>query len=188
MVSAHFIKRFCTFVTMKRYKWFIIAALLMLAIPAQAQWFIGGRVSLNANFKDKSGGFILRPDVGYTFKNDIAVGVNGIIDYYGYTPQEGASRTSNISYGLAPYIQYYFVRLGKVSFYLDGGLEITRYTAPDMAYWRFIPYLSPGMEIVLTEHWSFLGTIGRLDYDSFTKSLGFALDGSAFSAGLYYNF
>ena len=50
------------------------------------------------------------------------------------------------------------------------------------------PYLSPGMEIVLTDHWSFLGTLGRLDYDSFTKSFGFSVDGSAFSAGLYYNF
>ena len=145
-----------------RYKWFIVAVLLLLAIPAQAQWFIGGRVSVNANFKEKSGGVILRPDVGYTFKNDIAVGVNGIFDYYGFTPNPGENRNSNISYGLAPYIQYYFVRIGKV--------------------------LSPGMEIVLTDHWSFLGTLGRLDYDSFTKSFGFCVDGSAFSAGLYYTF
>ena len=171
-----------------RQKWFVIAILLLLAIPAQAQWFIGGRVSVNANFKEKSGGVVLRPDVGYTFKNDIAVGVNGIFEYYGFTPKPGENRNSNISYGLAPYIQYYFVRIGKVSFYLDGGIEITRQTYPDDAYWRFIPYLSPGLEIVLTDHWSFLGTMGRLDYDSFTKSFGFSVDGSAFSAGLYYTF
>ena len=169
-------------------KWFILAVFLLLSIPAQAQWFIGGRVSLNANFKDKSGGFVLRPDVGYTFKNDIAVGVNGIVDYYGYTPQPGENRSSNISFGLAPYIQYYFVRIGKVSFYLDGGVEITRQTNPDNAYWRFIPYLSPGMEIVLTDHWSFLGTLGRLEYDTFLNTLGFSLDGTGFSAGLYYTF
>lgn len=169
-------------------KWYIIVALLLLSIPAQAQWFIGGRMSINANFKDKSGGFVLRPDVGYTFKNDIAVGVNGIIDYYGFSQQPGENRTSNITYGLAPYIQYYFVRIGKVSFYLDGGLEITRQNNPDNNYWRFIPYLSPGLEIVLTDHWSFLGTLGRLEYDSFTNSIAFSIDGSAFSAGLYYNF
>lgn len=171
-----------------RYKWFIIVALLLLAIPAQAQWFIGGRVSLNANFKDKSGGLTFRPDVGYTFKNNIAVGVNGIVDYYGYTDSELEKRVSNITYGLAPYIQYYFVRLGRFSFYLDGGLEITRFASPHNANWRFIPYISPGLEIALTDHWAFLGTLGRLEYDSNIQSLSFSLDGTGFSAGLYYSF
>lgn len=171
-----------------RNKWFILAAFLLLSIPAQAQWFIGGRVSLNANFKDKSGGFVLRPDVGYTFKNDIAVGVNAIFDYYGFTPQAGENRSSNITFGFAPYIQYYFVRLGKFSFYLDGGLEVSRFISPESAYWRAIPYISPGLEIVLTEHWSFLGTLGRLEYDTFLHNVGFSVDGTGFSAGMYYTF
>lgn len=168
-------------------KWFIFVVLLFLAIPAQAQWFIGGRASINANFKDKSGGFSLRPDVGYSFKN-ISVGVNAIVEYYGYTPSESEKRESNITYGLAPYIQYYFVRLGRVSFYLDGGVEVTRFTAPESAFWRIVPYLSPGIDISLTDHWSFLGTVGRLDYDTYNQSLGFSVDGSAFTAGVYYTF
>ena len=169
-------------------KWFIFVVLLFLAIPAQAQWFVGGNVSLHANFEDKSAGVVLRPDVGYTFKNNIAVGANLIVDYFGYTPSESEKRESNITFGLAPYIQYYFVHIGKFSFYLDGGLEVSRYTSQDTAYWRFIPYISPGLEISLTEHWAFLGTLGRLEYDSFNQNVRFSLEGSAFSAGLYYNF
>lgn len=168
-------------------KWLIFVLLLLLAIPAQAQWFIGGRASIIANFREKSAGFALRPDVGYSFKN-ISVGVNAVIDYYGYTPQEGEKRTSNITFGLAPYIQYYFLRLGRVSFYLDTGLEVNRYTAEDDAYWRFIPYISPGLDIAITDHWSFLGTVGRLEYDSYHRYLNFSLDGTGFSAGLYYTF
>lgn len=170
-----------------RHKWFIVAVLLLLAIPAQAQWFIGGRASISANFRENSAGFALRPDVGYSFKN-ISVGVNAVIDYYGYTPQKGEKRISNITFGLAPYIQYYFLRLGRVSFYLDTGLEVNRYTAEDDAYWRFIPYISPGLDIAITDHWSFLGTVGRLEYDSYNRYLNFSLDGTGFSAGLYYTF
>ena len=168
-------------------KWFIFVVLLFLAIPAQAQWFVGGRASLNANFRDKSGGFSLRPDVGYSFKN-ISVGVNAIVEYYGYTPSESEKRESNITFGLAPYIQYYFVRLERVSFYLDCGVDVTRYTAPETSFWRFIPYLSPGIDISLTDHWSFLGTLGRLDYDTDNHTLGFSVDGTAFTAGVYYTF
>ena len=188
MVSSDFIKRICTFVSVMRQKWFVIAILLLLAIPAQAQWFIGGRVSANLNIKEQSAGFTLRPDFGYTFKNDIAVGLNVVIDYYGFTRKADENRATSLTYGLAPYIQYYFVRLGRFSFYLDGGLEVSRYTSPDTTYWRFIPYISPGLGIVLTDHWSFLGTLGRLDYDSYINSISFSLDGGGFSAGLYYTF
>lgn len=169
-------------------KWLIFVLLLLLAIPAQAQWFIGGKVGFDANFKEKTGGFSLRPDVGYTFKNNIAVGVNGIFAYDTFFLPEVEKWESSIRYGLIPYIQYYFIHIGKFSFYLDGGMEFSHFSSPSVSYWRFIPYISPGLEIVLTDHWSLLGTLGRLEYNSYLQSLLFSVDGSNFSVGLYYNF
>ena len=67
-------------------------------------------------------------------------------------------------------------------------MEVSRYISTFTSYWRFVPYLSPGIDIALTDHWSFLGTVGRLDYDSYNQSIGFSVDGSAFSAGVYYTF
>ena len=65
---------------------------------------------------------------------------------------------------------------------------MSRFASNAVQYWNFIPYIGPGLEISLTEHWTLQGTFGRLDYNSYSRTIDFYLDGSAFSAGLYYSF
>ncbi len=167
-------------------KWLIFVLLLLLAVPARAQWSAGGRVSINGNVGNGSFGMTLRPDVSYTFK-DIAVGINGIAEFDRFNSNNSTPETI-YKLGLAPYIQYFFFRIGQFSFFLDGGLEVSRFASNVVQYWSFIPYIGPGLEISLTEHWTLQGTFGRLDYNSYSRTINFYLDGSAFSAGLYYSF
>ena len=84
-------------------KWLIFVLLLLLAVPARAQWSAGGRVSINGNVGNGSFGMTLRPDISYSFK-DIAVGINGIAEFDRFNSNNSTPETT-YRLGLAPYIK-----------------------------------------------------------------------------------
>ncbi len=167
---------------MKR-KLFLLVFTLLLALPLHAQWYVGGAAGVSANFKDHYYGIDLRPDVGYAF-DKVSVGVALSISHIG-----SQGEVSSRSLGLTPYVQYYVWSSEVLSIFLEGGCTYSWNSFQDMSpYHCWEPYLSPGLEISISDHWSAVGYIGKLGYDSYLRSIDFNLDASAFQVGLYYSF
>ena len=83
-----------------------------------------------------------------------------------------------------PYVEYYFWESGPVSFFVEGGLALTWNKG-----FSYNPYVAPGISFAISDHWSVLGHIGRLGYDSLTQSLQFSISKAAsLGLGLYYSF
>lgn len=164
-------------------KMLLLAALLLLSVPAQAQWCIGGFVSFSHSWRNKTSDFSFKPDVSYGFGN-VSVGASLILERYSFY-DEGRY---DMYFGLAPYVQYYYWSTGPLSLLVEGGVQFTRNIAPDSVYNRWEPYLTPGLEFSLSDHWSLVGYLGRLEYDSYSKTFRIGLDAASFTFGVYYGF
>lgn len=107
---------------MKTIKLLIIATILF-TINANSQitkgnWMVGGSGSYNnTTVKDKNGtnsvvkgyGFWIRPNIGYFFANNFAGGAKLSFSYG--NQKDGYS---NVSYGLGPFVRYYFLKPEKI--------------------------------------------------------------------------
>ena len=72
--------------------------------------------------------------------------------------------------------------------YAEGGVDLTRNIYPDSVYNRAQFYLCPGIEYSLTDHWALMGSLGRLEYDTYSRAFALGLDAANFSFGVYYSF
>ncbi len=151
-----------------------IVGLFALAQAANAQFYVGGSFHINSSLaEERSTYFGFSPDLGYTVGKwcfgsilDLSV-VNGSTAF-----------TAN------PYVEYYFWESGPVSFFVEGGLALTWNRG-----FSYNPYVAPGISFAISDHWSVLGHIGRLGYDSLTQSLQFSISKAAsLGLGLYYSF
>jgi len=162
-----------------KLKTVIITAICLIAFSAtaKAQLYVGGFFSVGANFNEnKYISLDISPDIGYSF-GDWSAGASLTL----FISKNENSSTPDISVSIAPYAEYYFWRSGPLSFYLEGGVDVKVKT-------NVAPYLSPGIEISLTDHWSLMCQVGRLEYGIMTGNLNFRLDGEALSLGLYHSF
>ena len=50
------------------------------------------------------------------------------------------------------------------------------------------PYLAPGIEISLTDHFSVMCHLGRLECNSEIKDISLTMSGESLALGLYYSF
>ncbi len=160
-------------------------ALLLLSISAQAQVNLGGHIGFNRNAKDNSTEINLRPDVSYETGN-WAFGVFLELQFYRY---EG--KTSNNMIGISPYVQYTLFKNNYFYVYMEGGLPYLLRTysdskTPNQSQWA--PYLGPGLGIILSDHWSLSGTFGKVEYNTYNKTLNLSMDATAVSLGVYYVF
>ena len=165
-----------------------IIAIFALCLQANAQWFVGGYVRMDSYISNEGVSTIdISPDVGYTFGRwSVGVAFNSYVSFY-----FGKSFTS-YNIGADPYAEYYFPINDFLSFFIEGGLGLRyhKYVEEgfDYGYFNFIPYAAPGIEFMLSDHWSILGHIGRLQWDNHQKNISFSAEGQALSMGLYYNF
>ena len=166
-----------------RQKLFLLAALLLFSFPLHAQWFVGGAVSFNNSQLNHTTNINFRPDIGYGF-GKVNVGVVFLAEYYRFSEDN----VTEWNLGISPYAQYYFWSSGILSLFLEGGVAFTRYITREEPYTRWVPYLTPGMEITLTDHWSVVGYLGRIGYDSFSKTVEIGVEMENFAVGVYYNF
>lgn len=173
-----------------KLKTVIITAICLIAFSAtaKAQLYVGGFFSVGANFNEnKYISLDISPDIGYSF-GDWSAGASLTL----FISKNENSSTPDISVSIAPYAEYYFWRSGPLSFYLEGGVDVKAnryYTDTDSSIKTNVaPYLSPGIEISLTDHWSLMCQVGRLEYGIMTGNLNFRLDGEALSLGLYHSF
>ena len=168
---------------MKKIILSLIAGIL-LGIPAMAQWCVGGSINYGASYRDHTHSINIKPDVSYTFGN-VCVGANLTIEIY----RENDTNNTSQSYDISPYVQYYLFEVGPLSFYIEGGVEILRRLQDaEGPFLHWTPYINPGLCITMTEHWSVMGYLGRLEYDAYNQYLSFGLESSNFGVGVYYTF
>ncbi|MBQ0077216.1 MAG: hypothetical protein KBS55_01080 [Bacteroidales bacterium] len=113
-------------------KLFIIFAAALLSISANAQLFVGGRVSLDVNGNNQttasstnnysSLAFNLAPEVGYFISDKLAVGgfisistgsMSNSVKYTAMEELNGEDNITNFGWSLAPYVKYKFWGAGK---------------------------------------------------------------------------
>lgn len=173
---------------MKKALIITIIALLGICREANAQFYVGGSVSAHFGYTDsRFTSFSLSPDIGYSF-GDWSVGSTINISTYG----DKDDGLTSLRLGITPYAEYYFFSAGPVSLFAEGGIALffARYLsegAPENAFY-VNPYLAPGIEISLTDHFSVLCHIGRLEWNTEARDFGFSINGEALSLGLYYSF
>lgn len=161
---------------MKKAVLLAIVSLFAFIQTANAQFYVGGSVYVSTRFQETTVTHVgLSPDVGYTL-GDWCFGST-----FNLSATSGAN---NLSFTATPYVEYFFWSSGPLSFFVEGGVGLT---------WgsRFFynPYIAPGISFQVSDHWSVLGHIGRLGYDSMDKTLLFSTSGAgALSLGLYYSF
>ena len=170
---------------MKRIIFLAVLFLLTLGSwQARAQWSIGGTIGGNHSFKNNTSNINFRPDVSYSW-GSLSAGVSLLVEYY---RDYNSSDPASVSLGLSPYVQYYFWEGKVISLLVEGGLDVYRSINVSNTFTRLTPYISPGIEISLSEHWSLVGYVGRLEYDSYSQTIEFDLGNGGFSAGVYYAF
>ena len=162
----------------------IILAMVVLVAFAQvasAQFYIGGSVQFNTEFRgDNPMEIALAPDLGVSF-GDWCIG--SVFSLSG--SRNNASGWEGLCFSVTPYVEYFFWESGPVSFYVEGGAGLTW----DSSAFSCTPYIAPGICFSLSDHWDVMGLIGGLEYDTLTKSLSFGNSGfSDLSVGLYYTF
>lgn len=151
----------------------------------KAQWYLGGSLSWNAQLDRKDFAIDVLPEVGYSL-GDWSFGT--VVTLYWSRSDNSGEMSSYLNIGLAPYVEYYFYSTGPLSFFAEGGLDALYRASDPENRWRFVPYLAPGMEFRLADHWSMVAHLGRLEWDSVINSLAFNLFGNNLSLGLLYSF
>ena len=179
---------------MKKILMTIAAA--FVAVSMNAQVYVGGSVGLNAWSSQAPGvdsetTFKLLPEIGYTINDEWAIGT-----VIGYESDKwtGVNGVSESAFTFNPYARYTFLKAGKVSLFVDGGIDFTTASKAD---WNEIAVgLKPGLAVSLTDNISFVSHIGFLGWDQLnpdgddnnTSKFGLDLDGNNLTFGLYFNF
>lgn len=170
----------------------VVIAAALIAVSANAQWYVGGSLSLDVN---KNTYFSIAPEGGYTFNDHWSAGL-----YLNFNPQSNPSN-SYIAFNIQPYARYTFFRKGNLSLFADAALNLnfstTKYTYTTFEDETEVTMtntthnntvgvnLYGGVAYKLCEHISLVSTLVRLGWED-GNGLGFHLNTPAF--GVYYNF
>ena len=165
-----------------------IIALLGFSREASAQLYIGGSLTAHASFNNsRSIAVSVAPDIGYGFGN---WNVGTMLNAYTYHDQEEPGSSLRIS--VTPYAEYYFFSAGPVSLFAEAGIGFlfTNDLVDETPKGHFFynPYLAPGIEISLTDHFSVMCHLGRLEWNSEINDISLTMSGESLALGLYYSF
>ncbi len=196
---------------MKKILMTIAAA--FVATTMSAQIYVGGSLGLGFENKlvDTTDGseatgmtFQIKPEIGYTLDENSALGIvigfgttnNGNFQYEGTAMDPGNKmEESAMTFSLAPYYRYNFLKVSNVSVFVDGQFNFD-YTKQDE--WNNTKMglgLVPGVAVNLNDKFSVVAKMGFIgwqqskDKDKDAKST-FGLDVNSLGGlqfGLYYN-
>ena len=153
-----------------------------LAAPlANAQIAIGGHLSLSGSDRGGPVSFDFRPDISYSFA-DFCAGVIFRLE------SSDETEVRQYNWGFSPYFQYYFWSSGPFSLLAEAGCTVTRVHPATGPVWQWEPYLSPALCIELTEHWSVLGYVGNISWDSLSHTWSASLSPDSYQLAVYYAF
>jgi hypothetical protein len=170
----------------------MIAAMMVAAVSANAQWYVGGTLGYsyqkNKNTDVKTNTFTILPEVGYNLNENWAVG--GKIGY-GYE-KTGDIKTN--TFIVNPYVRYTFVKLEKVNFFCDGGFEYDYVKTGEAKGNGFGINFRPGVAVNLNEKVSFVAHFGKFGWDTFkwkdaesVNNVDLGVNLAAIDFGLYFN-
>lgn len=172
-------------------------AAAMMAVTMNAQVYLGGSFAFEAWSSQKKAGdksetvFKIMPEIGYNLTDEWAIGT-----VIGFQSDKfaGVNGVSESAFTFNPYARYTFAKLGKVNFFVDGGVDFTTASKAD---WNEIAIgFKPGLAINLTDKFSFVSHLGFIGWDQLNpdgddnnvSNFGLDLSGMNLTFGLYYNF
>lgn len=178
-------------------KLFSLIAVAFVAMSVNAQVYVGGSLGINAWSSQKNAGdrsettFSILPEVGYNLNDEWAVGT-----VIGYVSDKwtGVNGISESAFTFNPYARYTYLKAGKVSLFVDGGVDFTTASKAD---WNELAIgLKPGLAVSLSDNISFVSHLGFIGYDVYNpdgddnniSKFGLNLDGNNLTFGLYFNF
>jgi hypothetical protein len=178
-------------------KLFSLIAVAFVAMSVNAQVYVGGSLGINAWSSQKNAGdrsettFTILPEVGYNLNDEWAVGT-----VIGYVSDKwvGVNGISESAFTFNPYARYTYLKAGKVSLFVDGGVDFTTASKAD---WNELAIgLKPGLAVSLSDNISFVSHLGFIGYDVLnpdgddnnTSKFGLDLSGNNLTFGLYFNF
>lgn len=178
-------------------KLFSLIAVAFVAMSVNAQVYVGGSLGIDAWSSQKNAGdrsettFTILPEVGYNLNDEWAVGT-----VIGYVSDKwtGVNGISESAFTFNPYARYTYLKAGKVSFFVDGGVDFTTASKAD---WNELAIgLKPGLAVSLSDNISFVSHLGFIGYDVYNpdgddnniSKFGLDLSGNNLTFGLYFNF
>ena len=186
----------------------MIAAMMVAAVSANAQVWIGGEVGFNTTTNtvkvngvstdETTNNFTIAPEIGYNLDDNLAIGIA-----FGYAAGS-TSAAWNLTdpnedlkvFEVSPYVRYTLVKLGSVSIFADGGIDYAHIDNDGDKANAFGVGIKPGLAVTLTPKLSFVSHFGMLGYQQAKadhdgaeaiSTIGLDLSNNL-SFGLYYNF
>lgn len=159
--------------------------------------YVGGSVGVWRNITGHSTQATIMPEIGYNVNETFSVGTT-----LGWEHNHSAQKVDYNMFEIAPYLRYNFAKLGKVSIFCDGSVEVglgrTSYAGEhsDLAATYGIG-LKPGVALNINKHFSLVAHVGFIGYDGANKAArnggaesgwGAFLNGNNISFGAYYTF
>lgn len=180
---------------MKKILMTIAAA--FVAVSMSAQVYLGGNIAFQAWSGEKFNMahpdqsetvFSIMPEIGYNLSDEWAIGT---VIGYSSNKWNGAHESA---FTFNPYARYTFANLGKVSLFVDGGVDFTSCTKSDQTNLGI--GFKPGLAVSLSDKLSLVSHVGFVGYklwnpdgdDNNTSMFGLDLDGNNVTFGLYYSF
>lgn len=161
----------------------IVIALAGFCMEARAQIYVGGGMSAHFGVNtDTSTSISIYPDIGYSV-GKWSFGTMLTLQTF-FDPQT----TNSMGFKITPYAEYYFFSVGPMSLFAEAGCGFFYGISYSENKFFVTPYLSPGLEISLSEHFSLLCHIGKLEWNSEISSIDLSFTGDPISLGLYYSF
>ena len=193
-------------------KVFLTLAVVMMAMAANAQVWMGGSFGFNSTKADANAkpelSYSIAPEIGYHFaeKWDAAVGFGYSGSYYKEVVSipflgDFTNVLTESNFSVEPYIRCTIAKLGDVGFFVDGGVKYTTGTskltvngevqgnpAKLSTFWAG---LQPGVCFAASDEITFAARIGSLGYmknaDGSTN-IGVNVNNAAFTLGLWWTF
>ncbi len=164
-------------------------AFMVTTVVASAQFYVGGSFGFWDNDDAESTTYSIAPEVGYVFNEKLAAG-------FSITYESAEIKGDEISaFAFSPYARYTFAKIGSLSLFADGGLDIM---SVDNGYESDTAWgigIKPGLSVAISQKFSVLAHVGYLGYknaDEFASLIyepGFGLSlSNNLSLSLYYSF
>ncbi len=165
-------------------KVFLTLLVAVMSITASAQVYVGGEVGLWHNNDAEETTFTIAPEIGYQLDSKWALGIG--LDY----SDLGATESLSVN----PYARYSAAKMGPVTFFLDGGVDLYSYkpaVGDSQTAWAI--GIKPGLKVAVCDKLDFVAHCGFLGYQDSEvvgkqSGFGFNVSGKNLTFGLLYNF
>ena len=98
----------------------VLIFVVMAALSAKAQFYVGGNVALWHNDDADNTSFLIEPEFGYNFSERWAVGAT-----LGFAHNSKETVGFKNAFSFAPYVRYSYYENKVVRLFLDGGIGIS---------------------------------------------------------------